>query len=236
MAASDYASTPEAADLFCLADGEAAVLLADHPWKRFAAVGDSVAEGLGDPVPGYSALPWIDRIAAELAAGQPDFAYRNFGTRDRRAAQVRDEQLGPALDFAPDLALVCAGGFDAVRPTYDPEVVDSALSAMVEAFHEHGADVITVGIFDVSHCVAVPDKYRPALGERMRLLSAHTRQVGTRYGTLHVDLTSHPAARDPAMYSADGLHGNLRSHAVCAAETIRRLGVHLGNTFTDRRS
>jgi lysophospholipase L1-like esterase len=231
-----YAATPEAADPYCLADGEARALLAGHPWRRFVAVGDSVAEGLGDPVPGYSDLPWIDRIAAELGAARPGLRYRNFGTRDRRAAEVRAEQLAPALAFAPDLALVCAGGFDAVRPTYDPDTVDEALTGIVSAFRERGVDVITVGIFDVSHCVAVPDRYRPALGERMRALSKHTRDVGEAHGTIHVDLTEHPAARDPAMYSADGLHGNLRSHAVCAAETIRRLGAWLGNTFTDPRS
>jgi lysophospholipase L1-like esterase len=232
----EYAATPEAADPYCLADGEAAALLAGHPWTRFVALGDSVAEGLGDPVPGYSEQPWIDRIAAELAAIRPELRYRNLGTRDRRAAEVRAEQLACALAFEPDLALVCAGGFDAVRPTYVPDTVDAALTGIVSALRARGAEVITIGIFDISHCVAVPDKFRPALGERMRTLSKHTRDIGAEYDTIHVDLTEHPAARDPAMYSADGLHGNLRSHAVCAAETIRRLGVRLGNRFTDPRS
>ena len=37
----------EAADPFCLRDGEAAGLLAGHPWRRFAVLGDSIAQGLG---------------------------------------------------------------------------------------------------------------------------------------------------------------------------------------------
>jgi len=221
----------EPGDPYCLRVGEAAALLAGHPWRRFVALGDSVAEGLGDPVPGYSTLPWIDRIAAELTAVQPGFGYRNFGERDLKAAVVCERQLDAALDFGPDLAMVCAGGYDAVRPSYQSDVVDAALRTMITALQGRGADVITVGIFDVSHCVAVPDRFRPALGERIHTLSRRTRELAASLGTIHIDLTEHPAARDPAMYSSDGLHGNLRSHAVCAAETVRRLGEHLGNTF-----
>lgn len=46
-------------------------------------------------------------------------------------------------------------------------------------------------------------------------------------GTLHVSLTSHPAAGDADIYSSDPRRGSMRSHAISAAETIRRLGRHL---------
>lgn len=234
--ARDYASTAEAADPYCLRAGEAAVLLAGHPWRRFVVIGDSVAEGLGDPVPGYTELPWCDRIARELTVAQPDLCYLNLGERNLRAAAVRAGQLEPALAAEPDLALVAAGGNDALRPAYDPEAVDRELVAMISALRECGAQVITVGMFDLSYCPAVSPRYRPSLGERMRLLSARTRAIGEALGTLHIDFTDHPASSDPSMYSADGLHGNLRSHAICAAETVRRLGAYLGNRFpvTDR--
>jgi len=45
--ATEYAATVEATDPYCLRDGEAAALLAGHPWRRFAVVGDSVAAGIG---------------------------------------------------------------------------------------------------------------------------------------------------------------------------------------------
>ena len=54
---------------------------------------------LGDSVAGYRDLPWVDRIAAELAAVRPALAYLNLGRRDLLAAQVRAEQLRPALAF-----------------------------------------------------------------------------------------------------------------------------------------
>ena len=60
--------TTEALDEYCLAEGESAKLLTGHPWRRFVVLGDSVAEGLCEPVPGYSELQWADRLAAELRA------------------------------------------------------------------------------------------------------------------------------------------------------------------------
>ena len=65
---------PEAADPYCLRPGEAATLLAGHPWRRFAVLGDSIAEGVGDPVPGYEHLGWADRVAAALRQHRPDLA------------------------------------------------------------------------------------------------------------------------------------------------------------------
>ncbi|WP_262285713.1 SGNH/GDSL hydrolase family protein [Micromonospora sp. MA102] len=220
----------EATDPWCLRPGEAAELLRGHPWRRFVVLGDSVAEGMCEPVDGYPDLQWADRIGAELRAARPELAYRNLGRRGLRAHEVRATQLAPALEFAPDLALVVCGGNDAFRPAYDPEAVDAELTAMVTALQGAGADVITVGMFDVSHSPAVPDPLRAGLGERMRRLSAHTRRLAERLGTLHVHLTDHPLVVDPSLYSSDGRHGSARSDAVATTETLRVLGAHLGTT------
>ncbi|NES27326.1 SGNH/GDSL hydrolase family protein [Micromonospora terminaliae] len=217
----------EATDPWCLRPGEAGELLRGHPWRRFVVLGDSVAEGMCEPVDGYPDLQWADRIGAELRAVRPELAYRNLGRRGLRAHEVRAIQLAPALELAPDLALVVCGGNDAFRPAYDPEAVDAELTAMVTALQGAGADVITVGMFDVSHSPAVPDPLRAGLGERMRLLSAHTGRLAARLGTLHVHLTDHPLVADPSLYSSDGRHGSARSDAVATAETLRVLGSHL---------
>ncbi|MEU1967491.1 SGNH/GDSL hydrolase family protein [Micromonospora sediminicola] len=213
----------EATDPWCLRPGEAGELLRGHPWHRFVVLGDSVAEGLCEPVDGYPDVQWADRIAAELRGVRPDLAYLNLGRRGLRAHEVRATQLTDALAFGPDLALVVCGGNDAFRPGYDPDAVDAELSAMVTALRDAGADVITVGMFDVSHSPAVPDALRAGLGERMRRLSTHTRAVAQRLGTLHVHLTDHPLVADPSLYSGDGRHGSARSDAVATAETLRVL-------------
>ncbi|GAA2710966.1 hypothetical protein GCM10010429_27140 [Micromonospora olivasterospora] len=81
--------------------------------------------------------------------------------------------------------------------------------------------------FAVDVSPAVPERLRAGLGERMRRLSARTRRLAERFGTLHVHLTDHPAVADPSLYSGDGRHGSARSDAIATAETLRRLGAHL---------
>jgi hypothetical protein len=68
----------------------------------------------------------------------------------------------------------------------------------------------------------------------MRRLGARTTELARRLDTIHIDLSAHPAGADENVYSTDGLHGNGRSHAVCAAGAVRALGAHLGNHFPVR--
>lgn len=218
----------EADDPYCLREGEAARLLVGHPWKRFAVIGDSVAQGVGDPVPGYSDLPWCDRIAGELRAHQPELEYLNLGASDARAPQVLATQLEPALAFRPDLAIVVCGGNDAMRSSYDPGAVDRVLEELVVALRGAGADVITVSMFDITQAPAFPEKLLKQARERMLRLSAETAALAERLGTIHVHCTGHPAERDPDVYSADGIHATMRVHQICAAIAIRRLGIYLG--------
>jgi lysophospholipase L1-like esterase len=230
--ADDYAASAEAADPYCLKAGEAATLLANPPWRRLVIVGDSIAEGIGDPVAGYTELGWADRIATELSFVRPELAWRNFGTRDLRTAMVRKRQLPAAVAFAPDLAVVACGGNDAMRPVYDADSVDRDLAAIITALQAAGADVMTVGLLVMSDYPAFPEQFRPVAVAHMRVLAEHTNALAARLGTVHVDLSNHPLGALPhELLSRDGLHANARLHAVCAAEAIRRLGAYLGNAY-----
>ena len=213
----------ELRDPYCLHAGEAGKLLAGHPWRRFVVIGDSVAEGVVEPVPGYRQQAWADRVAAELTATCPELVYRNLGRRDLRARQVRETQLAEAIRLGPDLALVTCGGIDAFLATYDPDAVDRELATMIIALQAAGADVITLGQFDISHSPALAEWARPGVRKRYATLVEHVAALSERLGTIHIDLFGHPVNDDPSTYSADGRHGNARSHAIAAAEAIRRL-------------
>jgi|SRR5579875_399132 len=219
----------EAADPYCLRDGEAARLLAGHPWTRFAVIGDSIAEGLGDPHPGYPDQPWCDRIAAELTAQQPDLAYLNLGKSMTRSVAVRSGQLPAALEFAPDLALVACGSADMLLPGYDPARVERELRAIVSAFAAQGCDVVTVGLFDGSYARNIPELFMATRRKRIHENTRRARKVAEELGTLHVELTWHPVSQDPEIYSKDPRHGTMRGHAIAAAETIRVLGAHVAS-------
>ncbi|TCC58693.1 SGNH/GDSL hydrolase family protein [Kribbella pittospori] len=219
----------EETDPYCLAPGESAELLVGHPWRRFVVLGDSVAEGLCEPVEGYSELQWADRIAHELQQSCPELVYLNLGASGLRTREILGTQLERALVFGPDLALVVGGGNDAFPATYDPERVDRELTLMITALQDSGADVMTLGMFDVSYSPAVAEWLRPGLRQRMRTLSDRTASLAEKLGTIHVQLTDHPLSTDPSLYSSDGRHGNARSDAVATAETVRVLGRHLSN-------
>jgi lysophospholipase L1-like esterase len=209
---------PEIDDPHCLRPGEAGTLLAGAPWRRLAVLGDSITVHPGDLVPGYVSRTWADRLAAALAGAE----YRNLGVAGARAAEVHSAQLGPALDFAPDLAVVAAGANDAVRRSFAPAAVEAELEAMVGALHRGGALVVTFGCFDIGRTDLVPPAERAGLSDRLRTLSRLTEDVCRRAGGIHLDFADHPAQRD-GVISADLLHINARGHAVVAADLMRAL-------------
>ncbi|MEU4826199.1 SGNH/GDSL hydrolase family protein [Actinomadura sp. NPDC023710] len=212
-----------------LAAAEAAALLAGAPWTRMVTIGDSIAEGVREPVPGYRDLSWTDRVEEALGAA-PGFTALNLGRRDLVAAQVAAEQLGPALEFRPDLAFVVAGGNDMLRPDFDADGVRRELAAMVAAFRAAGADVVTIGLLDITAAGLGPSRYREVISARTRQLAALTADVAGEHGACHVDNPrGHPLAADPGIYCADGLHLNARGHAFAAANTIRALADHLAS-------
>lgn len=223
----EQAYAREAADPYCLREGEAARLLAGHPWRRFAVLGDSIAAGVGESLPGYADEPWCDRIAAALRESQPGLQYLNLGVENMPAAQVRETQLPGALDFAPGLALVSCGGWDLLQPGYDPAAVTEEIRAIVSALASSGATVVTVGLFDGSCSPVMPKAFGRRLQARLHGFARSTHQVAEDLGTVHIDLTWHLAAKDADLYSSDGRHGSMRGHAIAAAEVIRALGAEL---------
>lgn len=195
--------------------------LAGHPWRRFAVLGDSVAEQPG----GFAEL-----VRDELATTRPDLAFVNLGRRNLRVAEVHAMQLAPALAFRPDLALVVCGANDAMRPGYETraDAVDASLTAMIRPLQRAGAVVITVSVFVMREYPQLPAWLGPGFSRRMALLARRTTALAERLATVHVDLAEHPAIDGgDALTGDDGLHGNAHSHTLAATEMIRRLSMEL---------
>jgi lysophospholipase L1-like esterase len=195
--------------------------IAGTRWKRFAVIGDSMAEGIGDPVPGYRHLGWGDRVAQRLGA-----EYLNLGRRNLLAAEVRDTQLDRALAFGPDLAAVVCGGNDLMRHDHDPAAVERVLDGLVGALRAKGSDVIMFAPFDMSQTGLLPDEDKARWKSLIDRMSRLAVTVARRHGALVVDCRQHPAGADPSIYSRDRIHLNARGQAICAAETLRALERH----------
>ena len=206
----------------CIDPAEAADLLRDAPWRRLLVLGDSVAAGIREPLAGYRDASFADRVAAILASDRPGFAYLNLGRRDLMLDEIRRTQLAPGLAFEPDLAIVVAGGNDALRRSFDDDAARAGLTAIVAPLAER-AQIVTIGLFDLPRSGLAPAGIAPGAVERFDRLDAITAEVAAEHGAVHVDTHHHPRAADPAIFSSDLIHANARGHAIAAAAIVRVL-------------
>ena len=196
-------------------------MLRGAPWRRVAVLGDSIAEGVREPHDGYRDLSWVERLVEPLAAVAPGLTVMNLGQRDLRAAEVRELQLPAALRFHPDLAIIAAGGNDALRRSFSPERVANELDAIAAALREQGADLLMLELMDIVASGLIPPEHEAELDERMSGFAQVTREVAARHGAMLVAMRGHPICADPGVYASDRLHLNARGHAIVASEAIR---------------
>lgn len=202
-----------------------------HPWKRFAALGDSITEGYGmDPVEGVEHLPWARRVARALAETQVDLEFRNFGYRNLRAADVRDTQLEPALAFRPDLVAVAAGANDLLYPDFARDQVEADLEPIYAAFAATGATVFTFSFMNLPGSGLLPADGAAVISERMERLHEAIAALARRYGAIYIDTYPDPRSRDPAFFSADLMHANAAGQAYVAERTLAALAARLAGT------
>ena len=213
----------ELRDPLCLPPDEMEALLEPAPWRRLAVLGDSIAAGVGDPAPGYHDLSWADRLAAALRRSADrigrSFAYLNTGVPAVEARQIRERQLGRAVAFAPDVAVVAAGANDMLRRAFDPRRVEREIDGIVGPLARSGCLVVTFGLLDLSRTAFVPTGMRADLRRRLVGLNEVSRAVAGRHGGLFVDFFDHPAL-DDTLFSADMIHPNRRGHAHIAAALV----------------
>ncbi|MDQ4006110.1 MAG: SGNH/GDSL hydrolase family protein [Actinomycetota bacterium] len=198
------------------------------PWQRFVAVGDSMTEGVGDPVPGGNLSGWADRLADALRTARGDLEYTNLARRGLRTEQVREQQLDRALELRPDLASALSGMNDLLEPSFDPARYEAELSSIVAPLREAGAVVLTATYPDIT--VHSPLRGRLLSGVRRRLSRASeaVRAVSRRHGALCLDAESLPEAAERAVMSVDRLHPGPRGHLLVAQAFARLLEDHTG--------
>lgn len=201
-----------------------------HDLKLYVAIGDSSTEGLFDPDGNGGNRGWADRLAEHLAGHQPGLMYANLAVRGRRAHEIREEQLEPALTLEPDLVSIVAGMNDVLRPSFDLSAVVGDIEAMFAACRAAGAMVITCTFGD-----PVPvNPYARVLRRRLDALNAGVRGAALRHGVVLVDLATERMASDPRFWCEDRLHANTDGHIRIAAAMAEALGLPLeGSRWND---
>jgi lysophospholipase L1-like esterase len=201
------------------------------PWRSFVALGDSLTEGVGDPLPGRGLRGWAARLADGLRRLEPSLEFTNLAKRSLISAEIRDLQLSRALALKPDLAGVIVGMNDAIRPEFAPENVEEPLEEMVAALTGAGALVLMATLPDITRILPLPKRMTRGVHQKLEAVSGVVRSVAGRYqGTLLVDASDSPEELRRANWSLDQLHPNSRGHQLIALGFAERLGARANVT------
>lgn len=197
---------------------------------RYVALGDSFTEGVGDADERFpnGLRGWADRVAEQLATGDPEFRYANLAVRGRLLGPIVDEQLEPALALEPDLVTIYAGGNDMMRPRLDIDAMVARYDTAIGALAASGAHVLVFTAYDAGWS-AIFGKLRG----RMAIYNELVREVADRHGATIVDFWRFSEYRDLRMWDGDRLHMSPAGHRNMATRVLDVLGVEHELTAPD---
>lgn len=198
------------------------------PWKRFVAVGDSLTEGVGDPVRGGGLRGWADRLAEALQGARSDLIYVNLARRGLKTEEVRRTQLEAALAAEPDLVSALMGTNDLLDPGFEPARFEEELEAVVRPLTEAGALVMTATFVDLTAFSPLPARLKSRVRERSEEASAVVRGISKRYDTMCVDAAAFPDKLEREIISVDRLHPSPHGHILLAQLFAKLLEVRSG--------
>jgi lysophospholipase L1-like esterase len=180
---------------------------------RFVALGDSLTEGVGDPVPG-GWRGWAALLAPSLAEQQVQFT--NLARSGAQTREVLERQLDVGLALRPDVVSVVVGVNDTLRRTFDVRAVAARLDTVYAACAAHGALVLTACLPDPGRLLGLPGALARPLGRRQRAVNDVVHALSDRHGAVHVHACSGDWLSDRALWSADRLHPGERGHRLLA--------------------
>ncbi len=198
--------------------------------RAYAALGDSFTAGRDS----IDAERWPDLLAARMRRVNPELRYENLAVDGATSAEVLDRQVGPALALEPDFVTVICGANDVLLATR-PDVAGYAKSfdAILRRLREGAPEalLVTATAPEGWQFMDLRPRTEARLIEATRELNGITREAAERYGVLCLPVAGHPALRDPATFSADGLHPSSVGHELVARESSRYLTAQLGIEF-----
>lgn len=198
----------------------------------FAALGDSITLGVGDPVraAGRNGKAWRG-WAVLLADGLPEPELHILAANGACAADVERDQLPRALRLRPDIASVVFGVNDTLRPGFDPDRIAAAAAHTVGALRTAGAEVLTMRLPDPGWMLGLPGALARPLAWRIHDINAVMDAVAEQLGTLHFDAAGDAQTYDRRLWAVDRLHPNERGHrliARCFHEMLAAAGNPVG--------
>ncbi|MEV6943563.1 SGNH/GDSL hydrolase family protein [Streptomyces sp. NPDC051172] len=176
---------------------------------RFVALGDSLTEGVGDPVAdGWRG--WAALLAGGLAEEPVEFT--NLAVSGAQTREVLEQQTPAGLALQPDVVSVVIGVNDTLRCTFDIHAVAERLDKVYAAFTEQGATLLTACLPDPGSMLGLPGSLARPLARRQRAVNRVVHALSDRYGAVHLHAAEEAWITDRAMWSADRLHPGEQGH------------------------
>ncbi|HEX4669409.1 MAG TPA: SGNH/GDSL hydrolase family protein [Solirubrobacterales bacterium] len=194
--------------------------------STYAALGDSFTAGQGSS----EGERWADRLAASLAAGNPDFTYGNLAVDGASSAAVL-EQLPAALALRPDLITVICGANDVLltsRP--DIEGYKTRFSRILGGLRAGAprAAILTATAPESWHFLELRPRTKARLIGALGELNAATRMIAAQHRVPCLNVAGHPGLSERENFGADGLHPSTLGHERAAHEIALSLHAHFG--------
>ena len=179
---------------------------------RFVALGDSLTEGVGDPV-GEAWRGWAALLADGLAQ-QPEASveFTNLAVSGAQSRDVLERQTPAGLALNPDVVSVVIGVNDTLRCTFDIQALAARLDEVYAAFTAQGAVLLTACLPDPGAMLGLPGALARPLARRQRAVNTVVHALSERYGAAHLHAAEGEWIMDRAIWSADRLHPGERGH------------------------
>ncbi|MER5889868.1 SGNH/GDSL hydrolase family protein [Streptomyces sp. NPDC001941] len=183
---------------------------------RFAALGDSLTAGVGDPVDG-GWRGWAALLAEYLGDGERPAQFRNFAVSGAQSRDVAERQAPLAREFAPDIASVVVGVNDTLRASFDIGAFAVRLDGVCAGLSARGALLLTACLPDPGAMLGLPGPLARPLARRQRAVNAVVHALSERYEAVHLHTADAAWVADRALWSADRLHPGERGHRTIAS-------------------
>ncbi|MFF1422452.1 SGNH/GDSL hydrolase family protein [Streptomyces sp. NPDC058280] len=197
---------------------------------RFAALGDSLTAGVGDPVPG-GWRGWAALLGGGSAEPQAGVLFHNFAISGALTRDVEERQVPAALDFEPSIASVLVGVNDTLRRAFDIQDLAPRLDRACGALAARGTVLLTACLPDPGSMLGLPAPLARPLARRQRAVNAVVHALSARYDAIHLHMADASWVAERSLWSADRLHPGERGHRMIAArfhELLTARGLTLG--------
>lgn len=195
-------------------------------WKRYVAVGDSLSEGLGDPLPGGGLRGWAALFAEHLRRVSPKLQFTNLAVRGYRAREALRRELDAAVALQPDLVTAFIGGNDVLlNVRFDHARFADELERLVAPLARPGVTMVMSTVPDLTARSLLLPPLRGQLRRRIEAVNAVIRDVSRRHDAALLDAWYEPETRKRWFWSVDRIHPSAEGHQVIAASVAALLGV-----------